>query len=103
MTHLLTLALPNFTETFDITTDTFGVAIGAVVSQHDKPIAFFSKKLCDRNQNNSTYIRELYAITESIKNGANTYWDRNSGYTPITTAYNISSLKPSRHLTNTNG
>ncbi|GJU38314.1 ty3-gypsy retrotransposon protein [Tanacetum coccineum] len=67
MTHLITLALPNFSEPFDLTTDASGVAIGAVLSQNDKPISFFSKKLCDRMQADSTYIRELYAITEAIK------------------------------------
>ncbi|GJT91560.1 ty3-gypsy retrotransposon protein [Tanacetum coccineum] len=67
MSQLITLALPNFSEPFDLTTDASGVAIGAVLSQRDKPISFFSKKLCDRMQGNSTYIRELYAITEAIK------------------------------------
>nr|GEU32282.1 Ty3/gypsy retrotransposon protein [Tanacetum cinerariifolium] len=67
MTHFITLALPNFFEPFDLTTDASGVAIGAVLSQNDKPISFFSKKLSDRMQANSTYIRELYAITEAIK------------------------------------
>ncbi|GJT99430.1 ty3-gypsy retrotransposon protein [Tanacetum coccineum] len=67
MTQLVTLALPNFNEPFDITTDASGIAIGAVLSQKDRPISFFSKKLCDRMQGNSTYVRELYAITEAIK------------------------------------
>ncbi|KAL4583040.1 hypothetical protein LXL04_007604 [Taraxacum kok-saghyz] len=67
MADLITLALPNFGEIFDVTTDASGMAIGAVLSQTDKPIAFFSKNLCNRMQNQSTYTRELYAITESIK------------------------------------
>ncbi|KAL4569364.1 hypothetical protein LXL04_025000 [Taraxacum kok-saghyz] len=67
MTDLITLALPDFKSTFDITTDASGIAIGAVLSQHDKPIAFFSKKLCNRLLAASTYIRKLYAITEAIK------------------------------------
>ncbi|KAL4579336.1 hypothetical protein LXL04_015478 [Taraxacum kok-saghyz] len=66
MTNLITLALPDFSSTFDITTDASGIAIGAVLSQHDKSIAFFSKKLCNRLQAASTYIRELYAMTEEI-------------------------------------
>lgn len=67
MTQSLTLTLPNFSEPFDLTTDSFGIAIGAVLAQQDKPITFFSKKLCDRMQAHSTYIREVYAITEAIK------------------------------------
>nr|GEW15762.1 hypothetical protein [Tanacetum cinerariifolium] len=45
MSQLLTLALLNFSEPFDVTTDASGVVVGAVLSQKDKPISFFSKKL----------------------------------------------------------
>ncbi|KAL4587069.1 hypothetical protein LXL04_011719 [Taraxacum kok-saghyz] len=46
MTTLPVLALPNFADTFDVTTDASGTGIGASAS---------------------TYVRELYAITEAIK------------------------------------
>nr|GEY74267.1 reverse transcriptase [Tanacetum cinerariifolium] len=67
MSQLLTLALPNFSEPFDVTTDASRVVVGAVLSQKDKPISFFIKKLCEKMQADSTYIQELYAITEAIK------------------------------------
>ncbi|KAL4583246.1 hypothetical protein LXL04_007814 [Taraxacum kok-saghyz] len=66
MSSLIILALSDFQQPFDVTIDASGVAIGAVLSQNDKPISFFRKKLNDRMQDNSTYARELYAITESV-------------------------------------
>lgn len=67
MTTLPVLGLPDFGLPFDVTTDASGVAIGAVLAQNCHPLSFFSKKMCPRMQATSTYDREMYAITESIK------------------------------------
>lgn len=67
MLHLPILAMPDFSHPFEVTTDALGTTVGAVLSQRGHPIAFFSKKLCLRMSSSSTYVRELYAITESIK------------------------------------
>ncbi|XP_076928272.1 uncharacterized protein LOC143592185 [Bidens hawaiensis] len=67
MRILVTLALPNFHQPFDVTTDASGFAIGAVLSQNQQPISFFSKKVCPTMQMQSTYTKELYAITEAVK------------------------------------
>jgi hypothetical protein len=61
------LTLPDFSKDFIVETDASAVTVGAVLSQSGHSLAFFSKKLCPRMQAASTYVREMYAITEAIK------------------------------------
>jgi len=60
------LALLDFSHPFSPETDASGTGIGAILSQHGHSIAYFSKKLNSRMQNQSTYTREFFAITEAL-------------------------------------
>jgi hypothetical protein len=72
MTTTPVMTLPDFMKTFTIDTDASVVAIGAVLSQDGHPLAFFSRKMCNRMQKSSVYVCELFAITEAVKKCANT-------------------------------
>lgn len=67
MTSTPVLILPDFSKPFMLETDASAVAIGAVLSQDGHPLAFFSRKMCNRMQQASVYVRELFAITEAVK------------------------------------
>ncbi|XP_043725770.1 uncharacterized protein LOC122672345 [Telopea speciosissima] len=60
------LSLPNFGHPFIVETDASGESIGALLLQQGHPIAYFSKKLPPHLQLASAYVRELYAITQSV-------------------------------------
>lgn len=56
------LALPDFTKTFVIETDTSDKGVGTVLMEEGHPLAFISKALGPRNQAFSTYEKEALAI-----------------------------------------
>lgn len=61
------LAYPYWKLIFDIHTDASDVQMGAVLSQKNRPIAFFSRKLNKAQQNYNTTEKELLAIVECLK------------------------------------
>jgi len=61
------LSLPGFSTPFDIYTDASALAIGAILSQHHKPIAFLSLKISPHLQTTSAYVRKMLAITTIVK------------------------------------
>ena len=53
---------------FKIQKDASDYAMGAVLLQHGKPIAFHSETFNGAVVNYPTYDKELYALVQSIKN-----------------------------------
>jgi hypothetical protein len=60
------LAYLDFSKPFEICTDASSTQLGAVITQDNKPIAFFSRKLSKMQQNYSVTDFELLTIVETL-------------------------------------
>jgi hypothetical protein len=65
------LSYPDFSKPFQIHTDASKLQLGAVISQNDKPIAFYSRKLQPAQTRYTTTERELLSIIETLKEFTN--------------------------------
>ena len=61
------LSYPDFNKPFVIHTDASHTQLGAVISQDNKPIAFYSRKLNPAQTRYTTTERELLSIVETLK------------------------------------
>ena len=68
------LAYPDFTKVFEIYTDASAYQLGAVITQDNRPLAFFSRKLTDTQRKYSVTEIELLAIVETLKEFKGMLW-----------------------------
>jgi hypothetical protein len=68
------LAYPNFTKPFDIYTDASTKQLGAVITQDNRQVAFFSRKLSGVQSKYTVTELELLAIVETLKEFNGMFW-----------------------------
>ena len=61
------LALPSLDKVFQVETNASRTTMGAILSQEQRLVAYFSEKLNEAKQNYSLYDKELYAIVQALK------------------------------------
>jgi RNase H-like domain found in reverse transcriptase len=69
------LAYPNFSLPFEIHTDASHLQLGAVISQQERPIAFYSRKLNPAQTRYTITERELLSMWRPSRNSVISYSD----------------------------
>ena len=70
------LAYPTYSEIFEIYTDASKRQLGAVITQNNRLIAFFSRKLSETQMKYSVTELELLSIVECLKEFKGMLWDQ---------------------------
>jgi hypothetical protein len=71
------LAYPDYSKVFEIYTDASNKQLGAVITQDNRPIAFFSWRLSNAQRKYSITKIELLAIVETKKESKGMLWGQN--------------------------
>ncbi len=72
--HNVTLAFPDYFQGSEIYTDSSNLQLGAMVTQNNRPLAFFSRKLSPAQQKYIVTEQELLAIVETLKELKDMLW-----------------------------
>jgi hypothetical protein len=70
----IVLAYPDYSKVFEIYTDASSKQLGAVITQDNRPIAFFSRRLSNTQCKYSVTKIELLAIVETLKEFKEMLW-----------------------------
>jgi hypothetical protein len=68
------LAYPDFTKPFEMYTDASTMQLGVVITEGNRPIAFFSRKLSNVQSKYSVTKIELLAMVETLKEFQGMLW-----------------------------
>ena len=71
------LAYPDFSKPFHVYTDASSIALGAVIMQEDKPLAFCSRKMNRAQRNYAIGEQESLSIVETLKEFQSLLWGQN--------------------------
>ena len=68
------LAYPDYDKVFEVYTDACTTQLGSVITQSNRPLAFFSRKLSEAQRKYSVTEKELLAIVETLKEFKGMLW-----------------------------
>ncbi len=95
------LALPDLQRPFEIQIDASDYAMGAVLTQHGKPICYHSETFNPAVVNYPTYDKELYALVQSVKKWKHYLMGKetviHTDHQPLQYLHSQTKLQQSRH------
>eukprot|EP00804_Cyclotella_cryptica_P013217 CCRYP_007003-RA/>CCRYP_007003-RA protein AED:0.39 eAED:0.39 QI:0/0/0/1/0/0/2/0/224 len=74
ITRDVTLAYPDYLHGFEIYMDSSKFQLGTIITQNNRPLVFFSRKLSQAQQKYSVTKQELLAIVETLKEFKGILW-----------------------------